>query len=271
MSKLWQVFRKQKTLNKFVTLTSLATAMMVIGFDGYAKGGSALYQNAPESVFKDGASDMSCFNATNYYLPEAQNFSCRNKHKIRIKLGRGKYARICPAAHQAARLQGSIQVSHKGEKYLYRYNRKVDQVPKGCSTTTGAAGVCLTPYIHVAADPKHYAMGDLIEVPELAGTPVPRVDGKGTMPHPGYLIVADTGGAIKGRQRFDFFIGTSVWNASSNPFGPSGFKMTDPNRCIMAFRKIKSGTQLANSIRSEIDQLVTNNKVFQIASLGGQR
>lgn len=207
----------------------------------------------------DHLTGMSCLTATNYYLPRAEDFRCREKEKITVRLGgpRSKLtARICPAAKAEAIMQGSLQIKRGDQRYIYRYTGKSEKVNTGCATTTGAAGICLTPYIHVAADPRHHRMGDLIYIPQLAGVLVPHPAG-GTMAHPGYVVVADTGGAIKGENRFDFFIGEMPWNSARNPFGPAGLAMTDDRHCILGFQKIDGNSPQARVVTASIERLLS--------------
>ncbi|MBX3018090.1 MAG: hypothetical protein KF767_09385 [Bdellovibrionaceae bacterium] len=206
----------------------------------------------------DQLTGMSCLTATNYFLPRAEDFRCRDQDKITVRLGGPKSkatARICPSAKAEAVMQGSLQIVRGEQRYIYRYNGSSERVNSGCATTTGAAGVCLTPYIHVAADPRHHRMGDILRIPQLKGVLVPHPDG-GLMPHPGYVIVADTGGAIKGENRFDFFIGEMAWDSPRNPFGPAGLAMTDDRHCILGFKKIRGDSSMAGYVQAGINELL---------------
>lgn len=266
MSTVWTKIGKLTTASKFLTALILMAAFET----GYANLRASNALSSPLDSMN--ASDLSCMKVTNYNLPSAENYSCANKHKIAIKIGKNSWAKICPAAAAAARMQGSIHLTHNGAKYIYRSSKTVEKIPKGCSTTTGAAGVCLIPYIHVAADPQYYNFGDIIEVPHLKGVMIPHPNGKGMMPHPGVLIVADTGGRIKGEVRFDAFIGPRSWMAKENPFGPSGLKMTDETKCIMGFRKINGESQMAQAMKTDLKNMINNpNRLIAMATLGGRR
>lgn len=210
--------------------------------------------------------ELSCMKATNYFIPEARDYSCAENSKVVIDVSPDKTAKICPAAKKAARLQGSIQVKVGRQTYLHRFNGKTEKIPKGCDTTTGAAGVCLIPYLHIAADPEFFAMGDVVEVPALKGKQVPHPSGSGMMKHPGYVIVADTGGDIKGDNRFDFFIGGMAWESPRNPLGPYGLKMTDDSKCILGFKRIKGDTPLALRMKTKIYALADSAPIRTIAS-----
>lgn len=81
-------------------------------------------------------------------------------------------------------------------------------------------------------------MGTIIEAPEMKGKRFKLPNGQ-SFKHPGFLIVQDTGGAIKGAGRFDFYTGTA------NPFKTdfyNKFKLTDKNRCSLAYKGISSET-----------------------------
>lgn len=181
-----------------------------------------------------------CLRATNYYLPDldtdARFKGC--KRTAKVKMGK-ETVKVCPQFMAAVKMQGSGHLSYKGKKYRLHYSGNMELVSKTkCSTAVGAANQCLVPYVHVAADPKYFHMGDIIEVPELRYARLPRLDGQGEFIHPGYFIVGDTGGDIKGNNRFDFFVGKLEVLTRDNPFGPWGKKMTDENNCIMSFKRI---------------------------------
>jgi 3D (Asp-Asp-Asp) domain-containing protein len=159
---------------------------------------------------------------TAYYLPifgdqnkcGASGFAYIKDKKDRI------YATICKAQVQDCRMQGSCYYVADGHSTLFSFdedvtfsvpgqekkvkqprfmvNPKASQCPQG--VTRG--GICLDPYRSVAADLKIYKLGDVIFVPKLQGQKLPNGE-----THDGYLIVRDAGGAIKGVDRFDFYIG----------------------------------------------------------------
>lgn len=123
----------------------------------------------------------------------------------------------CPKFRSEVKLQGSGTLANgKNLKYT---GKTVDI--GDCSTARGAAGRCLIPYMSVAADPRHFRMGDVIEIPAMRGKKINMPDGK-VINHPGYFIVMDTGGAIKGPNRFDFFTGAHEANDPKNEFGYQG-------------------------------------------------
>jgi 3D (Asp-Asp-Asp) domain-containing protein len=281
MSNLWSGAHTRKTLPKFKTLVVLG--LSVFGFvGGYpliqtATGKTKLVTLSPHfySQFANPGSDShvpssrTCLKATNYFLPSNENYSCTNNEKIKVNISATETVKICPAAKAAAELQGSLQLMHKGSNYIYRYTGQTEKIKTTCTSTTGAAGVCLMAYLHVAADPKFHAMGDIIRIPQIRGTLIPRPDGKGLMAHPGYVIVADTGGAIKGPNRFDFFIGKMAWDSPTNPFGPAGHRMTDERNCMMSFQKIAAGSTMAAMVKTGIEKMLTMPAEINLAKAEG--
>lgn len=143
--------------------------------------------------------------STIYYTPDA-------------KVQCGAYGRKCKKFVDDVKLQGSGILS---PTKLLRYTGKEEARDPSCPTTKGAAGVCLIPYISVAADARYWNMGDIVSMPGMKGKKVTLPDGK-TFLHPGYFIVHDTGGAIKGSNRFDFYTGTLGAHHEDNSFGYKG-------------------------------------------------
>ena len=99
---------------------------------------------------------------------------------------------------------------HKMQNGKYLFTR-VDR--NRCPFGYGARGLCLDPFYTVAADLTIHKLGDVIFVPSIKGIKLPNGE-----IHDGFLIVRDKGGAIKGKNRFDFF--TSYYNSrrKENPF-----------------------------------------------------
>ena len=143
----------------------------------------------------------------------------------------------CPDFKKEVKMQGSGAMwGNQVFQYSPKKNSRNDYVTRdigNCDTAIGAAGECLIPFISIAADPKYYSMGDVIKMPEMKGRIIQLPNGK-TMIHPGYFIVHDTGGAIKGVNRFDFFTGSYDDHNPKNAFGYDGFAdlaMTDKKSC----------------------------------------
>lgn len=129
-----------------------------------------------------------------------------------------------------------------------------------CKTAFGARGTCLTPYISIAADLSVYRLGDIIEMPAMKGKKIRLPDG-GSFLHPGYFIVEDSGGAIRGKNRFDFFTGAHGMRNSKNAFGTQG----DPD-----MQMVTSGDCNANKTFSVIRQ-GTPNYEQSLASIDNTR
>ena len=81
--------------------------------------------------------------------------------------------------------------------------------------------MCLDPYYSLAADLTIYNLGDVIYIPSAVGIILPNGS-----THDGYFVVRDSGGAIKGYGRFDFFSG---FDSSFNPLKMAGFSDKDNN------------------------------------------
>lgn len=133
---------------------------------------------------------------------------------------------------------------HNGK--VFRYNGKTETLSPGCTTAEGAWGDCLTPFVSVAADPRYYRVGDYIRMPGLKGKRITMPDGR-VVEHPGFLIVQDTGGAIKGPNRFDFFTGALGQYNKANAFGSHGFddpSIVDSRACSASkkFAKVDKNT-----------------------------
>ncbi|WP_413560653.1 3D domain-containing protein [Bdellovibrio sp. HCB209] len=112
---------------------------------------------------------------------------------------------------------------------------------QGCKTGRGASGECIIPYISIAADPSHYKMGTIIYMPSMRGKMIQLPNGT-KKPHPGYFLIEDTGGAIDGKNRFDFFTGDIRPENPKNSFGSDAepdMQLSDKTcRDSKAFKKI---------------------------------
>ncbi|WP_413290288.1 3D domain-containing protein [Bdellovibrio sp. HCB337] len=192
----------------------------------------------------------------------------------------------CKAFKKAVYWQGSGSLP--GNK-IYRHTGHIESIGS-CKTSIGSAGTCLIPYISVAADPKYYDPGDIIRMPALKGK-IMNLPGGGTMVHPGFLIVQDGGGYIKGRNRFDFYTGSlglmepkkpgqkKAKVVYENSFGygaPKDVRMVDTRECgeNKAFHVIRRGYVGYEASLAAIDDALRDadqsTRTF-IASLSGQR
>ncbi|MBX3039723.1 MAG: hypothetical protein KF789_03310 [Bdellovibrionaceae bacterium] len=170
---------------------------------------------------------------TMYYVPHIKDFCPGTK--------------VCAAFKDAVanpKYGAGTGTLHNGQ--VYRYTGKTETLSPGCYTAEGAWGDCLVPFISVAADPRYYRAGDYIRMPGLKGKEITMPDGR-VVEHPGFLIVQDTGGAIKGENRFDFFTGAFGQYNKSNAFGSHGFKdpsIVDKRSCTDSkkFAKVDKNT-----------------------------
>lgn len=173
----------------------------------------------------------------------------------------------CPRFRKQVRLQGSGTMP--GGKLLTYNGKKIDM--GSCETSFGASGNCLIPFISVAADPHYYQMGDIIQMPALRGKLIHLPNGK-TMIHPGFFIVQDTGGAIRGPNRFDFFTGSYNFNNHDNDFGIYGSaatQMTDKGDCDSRkqFTVVRRGSNAyQGSMLAIEDSLKSSDTRRQVAS-----
>ncbi len=131
--------------------------------------------------------------------------------------GDGPQDFICQSFRREVRMQGTGTLRNGN---LLKYTGTISS-SDGCNTAIGAAGVCLTPFFSVAADLRYHRAGDIIEIPAMRGRIISLPDGR-TIVHPGFFIVEDTGGAIRGPNRFDFFTGSMPPTNASNAFGYHG-------------------------------------------------
>lgn len=94
-----------------------------------------------------------------------------------------------------------------------------------CPYGLGVQNTCLDPYYTVAADLRFNKVGDVLFIPKLKGVVLPNGE-----VHPGFMIVRDRGGAIKGAHRFDFYTGFQHYLNPENPLFDLGF--STPNNKI---------------------------------------
>lgn len=178
-----------------------------------------------------------------------------------------KGGQICAKFRSEVRMQGSGTMY--GDKVL-RYTGRTESA-RGCPTARGARGTCLQPFISVAADRRYYRMGDIIEMPAMKGRKIDLPDGRQIV-HPGYFIVEDTGGAIKGPGRFDFFTGSFNPRSPLNDFGmrtSSGFSLADKNQCMASkkFSVIRRSSPRAEIALASIDNALSTGVDRRLASL----
>jgi hypothetical protein len=156
-------------------------------------------------------------------------------------------------------MQGSCYVdSHYAKQLLAGFHSRggiyiVESLPQfECPFGVGVRGACLDPYYSIAADLRYHSAGEVLFFPALEGLPLPTGE-----THSGFMIVRDSGGAILGPDRFDFFTGFDEPSSSRNIFSQSGFgdqsnkldyvKVPEDKaiefRSLRAFPSVPSGTR----------------------------
>ncbi len=199
---------------------------------------------------------------TVYYLPSNDSApfkSCRaNDIKI-LKAKKGQTLasgkseiKVCSKFYFAAQMQGSALVrTNDGRQYLINYVGAEDGIPRykiinrdTCPYGLGVANLCLQPFISIAADRNRYKAGDVIYVPAVAKAKIELPDGD---IHQGFFIVTDTGDAIVGSGRFDFYTGPMHYSDPKNPFVKLGLQSKD-NKAGLTFKLLKRDSKTAKDV-----------------------
>ncbi len=169
--------------------------------------------------------------STVYYIPFYnldKPYTCSgNDKKFTVRSTEKKsIAVLCRNHIKNCMMQGSCAVIKNKKRLLLNYRQYVNQEPlfalldqTECPYGRGPKSVCLEPFYTVAADLRFHKLGDVIYVPELKGITLPNGE-----IHDGFLIVRDTGGRIKGKNRFDFYTGFTAYSDPYNPFTIAGLQ-----------------------------------------------
>jgi membrane-bound lytic murein transglycosylase len=164
---------------------------------------------------------------TIYYIPqfdlEKQTCAASSRRAIKDKKDQILF-QVCKEIYEACLMQGTCEIKNSEGRTLVNVAGKVDSdyrfakvQNKTCRYGMGAGkAICLDPFHSIAADLSIYKLGQVIYIPHAVGIELP--DGS---KHDGYFVVRDSGGAIKGYGRFDFF--TGFFARSQNPFVSVGF------------------------------------------------
>jgi 3D (Asp-Asp-Asp) domain-containing protein len=159
---------------------------------------------------------------TIYYFPvfNEDKQGCATGEKKTMFSHRGQVLMtVCGRTFRACLMEGSCKIIQNGVAHDVNYSGQrqnqyqFDYIDNGCKYGRGIAGYCLDPYYTVAADPNLYRPGDVIYVPAVKGLKLPN-----GQTHSGFFIVRDTGSAIRGKGRFDFFSGLQGPSEGQNPF-----------------------------------------------------
>ena len=170
---------------------------------------------------------------TLYYIPSYDQKTLECIEQKIIKNDHGKILMsVCKNVFESCLMQGTCQILKGDQKFLINVGPVIDNeqrfsIIKNSACIYGTGNVptnskaqsvmCLDPFYSVAADLTLYHIGDVVFIRAAVGLKMP----DGTI-HDGYFIVRDSGQAIKGFGRFDFFTGFNL-NKSQNPLAQAGF------------------------------------------------
>jgi 3D (Asp-Asp-Asp) domain-containing protein len=142
---------------------------------------------------------------TMYYIHEIEVVEKDRgvSHTVELLTGERTTVSMTPASSRTAKVEAAAAMTDKNG------NRRVGalignvwhELPEG-AFGVGNRKNPLVPWVHVAADQSLYPFGSRVFVPSAVGYTTP--EGKVL---DGYFWVGDTGGAIKGKLRFDLFVG----------------------------------------------------------------
>ncbi len=128
--------------------------------------------------------------------------------------------RICRKNYNKCLLEGSCRILRDHQERSFNIAGGSPKSPlfkelgdEDCFFGMGVRNICLDPFYTVAADMRYFRPGDVIYIPTLVGEVLPNNE-----KHNGFMIVRDTGGAILGPNRFDFFSGSMTWQNPDNSF-----------------------------------------------------
>lgn len=161
-----------------------------------------------------------------YYMPVyGETRSCKPEEIAKLKtLENEVLATLCRAEIADCAMQGScfykdskgvrlfafhrnlVLIHPETKKEIYQPRFKLNTLSERCPQGMGVRNICLDPYRSIAADPSFHKVGDVVFIPRLRGQKLPNNE-----THDGYMVIRDTGGRIKGKGRFDFFIGFDDW------------------------------------------------------------
>lgn len=223
--------------------------------------GNHEYRSRPQLSSSD-LSEGTTLKPTIYYLASndhVQYRQCGEKDKklLRAKdnadiLPGFKAIRVCSKFYYKLQMEGSGLVRMRdGTVHLVNYAGVQLAIPRfkvvdrnQCPYGLGRSNRCLQPFISIASDPNRYKLGDVIYVPEVAMANIRLPDGD---THLGFFIITDTGAAIRGNGRFDFFTGAQTARDSDNPLARLGLQ-SKANSSGIKYHLIKRGSQTEKAV-----------------------
>ena len=237
--------------------------VLQIGAFTACEGWAASTEESPTSVGAQKTNEEQ-LKPTIYYIKMLNlNKKCSSKKTIYNELGKA-IVQVCPTQYKLCVIEGTcalskdaspeeefvtvnpIEESEHASVPLINYYKtqngrhlfvKVNQ--NRCPFGYGARGLCLDPFYTIAADLTIHKLGDVIFVPSVKGLKLPNGE-----VHDGHFIVRDKGGAIKGRNRFDFFTSYFTSRNLSNPL--LALNLGNPNARVK-FQWVRGA--LAESVR----------------------
>jgi hypothetical protein len=213
--------------------------------------GAKAHQSATDKVKSILNGELSyVLTPTVYFLPTmVQDLSsCRKNSRTMIQPDGKPIVKVCADQYNQCLLQGTCKIVQGDasitvhfhsivKQTIYFHQVELNECPFGFGVREN---LCLDPYFSIAADMSYYNPGDVIFVPAVRGLVL--ADGR---THNGYFVVRDTGSAIRGLGRFDFYIGQDDPLDSRNPF--LQLKLNDPKTRV-EFQVVKG--ELAERVKS---------------------
>ena len=177
------------------------------------------------------ASECGRLKSSIYYTPSLTEkvVRCGNQNLNAVKNYNGKIITSCGAIRATLNMEGAGTVFDQdgGAKQVLRIqgrNRYSREPASICPAGFGRGNVCLNPYKVIAAG-RGYKTGDVIFVSRTKGMRYPLYPGQRRSDwatHDGNWIVGDSGSAIGGAGRFDFFSGFTDFHDPVNPLAKLG-------------------------------------------------
>jgi 3D (Asp-Asp-Asp) domain-containing protein len=217
---------------KLMNLLGLVLIQFIFACGGHNSADvSVANENTPKKsgrIFLSEADSLKFITPTIYYIPEYNLLEQRcNRSDFRVMLTKSgvTIATVCKNIYNSCLMQGTCLLTYGYNKFLVNVGSKINGTYRFakikndiCRYGIGTQGkACLEPFYSIAADLNKFKLGDVIYIPDIAGTLLP--DGQ---VHDGYFIVRDNGSAIKGYGRFDFFTGYMDYLNILNPFTKIG-------------------------------------------------